>query len=300
VRWNDFKADLWLLLCTFFWGATFSAVRDAMVHVSPFLWLGLRFTLGGLVLLPFCWRHLRGLGGDGWRDGLVLGAFMFAGFALQTAGLVYTTASRSAFITGMAVVLVPPAAVLALKSRLDLWQVLGVLLAGAGLYFLSRPSAGGFNRGDFYTALCAVCFAMVVVLVQKYTDRHHPLGLIMVQIVATVALSGLLLAAAEVPRFSWSPTLGPDIIATGLLATAGSLVIQFHWQRRTTPVRAAIIYTLEPVFAAGFAYVLLGETMGGWAWLGAGLILVGMLAAEVGWPGSLPFRLFPGWWHRNQ
>lgn len=279
---KDLKADLWLLLCTFLWGATFSAVRDAMSYVSPFLWLAMRFLLGGLVLLPFCWRHLRGLGVDGWRDGLILGAFMFAGFALQTAGLVHTTASRSAFITGMAVVLVPPVAVVMLKSKLDTWQALGVLLAGAGLYLLSRPSAGGFNLGDFYTALCAICFAMVVVLVQKFTDRHHPLGLIMVQIVATVLLSGLLLTVAERPRFVWSQTLVPDILITGILATAGSLVIQFYWQRRTTPVRAAVIYTLEPVFAAGFAYLLLGEAMGGWAWAGAGLILVGMLSAEVG------------------
>lgn len=293
MRLNELKADLWLLLCTFLWGATFSAVRDAMAYVSPFLWLGLRFLLGGLVLLPFCWRHLRGLGLEGWRDGLILGAFMFAGFALQTAGLVHTTASRSAFITGLAVVLVPPAAVVLLKSRLDLWQILGVILAAAGLYLMSRPSAGGFNQGDLYTALCALCFTMVVVLVQRYTDRHHPLGLIMVQVVATVALSGLLFAVAETPRFSWSMTLIPDIIATSLLATAGSLVIQFYWQRRTTPVRAAIIYTLEPVFAAGFAYILLGETMGGWAWAGAGMILVGMLSAEAGKIGTFTTRPLP-------
>lgn len=290
---SKLKADLWLLLATFFWGITFVAVRDSMRYVSPFLWLGMRFLLGGLVLLPFCWRHLSNLDKDGWRDGLILGVFMFAGFAFQTAGLVHTTASRSAFITGMAVVLVPPAAVLVLKSRLDLWQVLGVALAAAGLYLLSRPSAGGFNLGDLYTAFCALSFAMVVVLVQKYTDRHHPLALIMVQIVATVAMSGLLLALVERPRFVWSPSLVPDIFVTSLLATAGSLVIQFYWQRRTTPIRAAIIYTLEPVFAAGFAYFLLGERLAGPAWLGAGLILVGMLAAETGKLGIVTARPFP-------
>ncbi len=279
---KNFKADLWLLLCTFFWGATFSAVRDALAYVSPFLWLGLRFLLGGLVLLPFCWRHLSRLDGRGWRDGLILGFFMFSGFALQTAGLIYTTASRSAFITGLAVVLVPPMSIVLLRSKLDPWQILGVLLAAVGLYLMSRPESGGFNQGDLYTALCAVCFALVVVLVQRYTDRHHPLGLIMVQILATVGLSGLMLALAETPRLVWSFTLIPDILATGVLATAGSLVIQFYWQRRTSPVRAAVIYTLEPVFAAGFAYLLLGETMGGRAWAGAGLILVGMLSAEAG------------------
>lgn len=290
---KSLKADLWLLLCTFLWGATFSAVRDAMVYVSPFLWLGLRFLIGGLVLLPFCWRYLRVLDSAGWRDGIILGVFMFAGFAFQTAGLVHTTASRSAFITGLAVVLVPPAAVLFLRSRLDLWQVFGVALASAGLYLLSRPTAGGFNLGDLYTAFCALCFAIVVVLVQKYTDRHHPLALIMVQIVATVVLASFSLGLAETPRFAWSPSLVPDIIVTSLLATAGSLVIQFYWQRRTTPVRAAIIYTLEPVFAAGFAYFLLGERLAGPAWLGAGLIMMGMLAAETGKLGVFSARPYP-------
>lgn len=279
---HHLKADLWLLLATFFWGATFVAVRDSMRYVSPFLWLGARFLLSGLVLLPFCWKHLTRLGREGFYHGLLLGIFMFAGFGFQTAGLIHTTASRSAFITGLAVVLVPPAAIVLLQQRLDVWQLLGVALAAAGLYFLSRPSAGGFNRGDFYTLICAVCFALVVILVQKYTDRHHPLALVMVQIIVTVSLSGIILALAERPRFLWSPSLVPDIIVTSLLATAGSLVIQFYWQRRTTPIRAAIIYTLEPVFASAFAFFLLQETLPGLAWLGAALILAGMITAEFG------------------
>jgi len=281
AEWRRYlKADLWLLLATFFWGATFVAVGDSMKYVSTFLWLGWRFFLSGLVLLPFCWKHLKLLSKEGWAQGLLLGVFMFAGFGFQTAGLIHTTASRSAFITGLSVVLVPPAAVVILKQRLEAWQVIGVALAAAGLYFLSRPLAGGFNLGDFYTLICALCFALVIILVQKYTERHPPLALVMVQIMATVTLSGIIIALAERPKFLWSPSLVPDIVITSLLATAGSLVIQFHWQRRTTPIRAAIIYTLEPVFASTFAYLILRESMPGLAWLGACLILAGMATAE--------------------
>jgi len=279
---NSLQADLWLLLCTFLWGATFVAVRDSMRYVSPLTWLGLRFLLAGIILLPLGWRSLASLSAEGWRDGLVLGLFLFGGFALQTAGLVHTTASRSAFITGMAVVLVPPTAIALLRAKLDAWQVLGVALAAAGLYFLSRPTAGGFNRGDLLTALCAACFAVEVVLVQKYTQRHGPMAMVMVQIVVTIGLSGLLIMFLEKPRLAWSNTLIVDIFVTSVLATAGSLVIQFYHQRRTTPARAAIIYTMEPVFAAGFAYIILDERMPRLAWLGAALILVGMVVAEMG------------------
>jgi drug/metabolite transporter (DMT)-like permease len=157
-----------------------------------------------------------------------------------------------------------------------------VALAAAGLWFLSRPTAGGFNRGDVLTALCAACFAVEVVLVQKYTQRHGPMAMIMVQIIATIGLSALLVAFFETPRLVWSNTLILDIFVTSVLATAGSLVIQFYYQRRTTPARAAIIYTMEPVFAAGFAYLILDERMPRLAWLGAALILVGMVVAETG------------------
>lgn len=276
------KADLWLLLATFFWGITFVAVKDAMLQTTPLVFLGVRFLLAGLVLLPFCYKGLRKLSREGWRDGMLIGVFLFAGFAFQTVGLVHTTATRSAFITGMCVVLVPSLSAVMLKTKSDGWQILGVLLAASGLYFLSRPEAGGFNQGDILTVLCAVCFAVEVVLVQKFTQKHQPMDMIMVQVITTVALSVVFVGLLEKPHWQWSWNLGLDLAITSLLATAGSLVIQFYWQRRTTATRAAIIYTMEPLFAAGFAFMLFGEMLPLAGWLGAGMIVVGMLAAELG------------------
>jgi drug/metabolite transporter (DMT)-like permease len=276
------KADMWLLLATFFWGVTFVAVKDAMLYASPLVFLGVRFLLAGLALLPFCYKGLKTLSREGWRDGMLIGVFLFAGFAFQTVGLVYTTATRSAFITGMCVVLVPWLSVVMLKTKSDAWQILGVIMAAAGLYFLSRPEAGGFNKGDLLTALCAVSFAVEVVLVQKFTQKHQPMDMIMVQILTTVILSAIFIGALEKPHWQWSDSLLLDLAVTSLLATAGALVIQFYWQRRTTATRAAIIYTMEPLFAAGFAFVLFGEMLPMAGWLGAGMILAGTLTAELG------------------
>jgi drug/metabolite transporter (DMT)-like permease len=276
------KADMWLLLATFFWGITFVAVKDAMQFASPLVFLGVRFLIAGLVLLPFCYKGLKTLSREGWRDGILIGIFLFAGFAFQTAGLVHTTATRSAFITGMCVVLVPTISALMLKTKNDICQILGVILAASGLYFFSRPEAGGFNKGDFLTALCAVSFAVEVVLVQKFTQKHPPMDMIMVQILTTVILSAIFMGALEKAHWQWSRSLLLDLAITSLLATAGSLAIQFYWQRRTTATRAAIIYSMEPLFAAGFAFLLFGEMLPMAGWLGAGMILVGMITAELG------------------
>jgi drug/metabolite transporter (DMT)-like permease len=278
---EHYKADLWLLLATFFWGVTFVTVKDAMRYATPLAFLGVRFLLAGVLLLPFCYKAFARLDWKGWRDGIILGAFLFGGFAFQTAGLVHTTATRSAFITGLAVILVPVFSIVMLKKQIDRWLVLGALLAAGGLYFLSRPAGGGFNTGDLLTALCAVCFAVEIILVEIYTKRHAPIDMMMAQILTTVLLCGLLLWAFEKPVIRMNASLWLDLFITSVLATVGSLVIQFTWQRKTDAARAAVIYTMEPLFAGVFAFFVIGEQLNGYGWLGAGMIFVGMLASEL-------------------
>ncbi|MDP2808281.1 MAG: DMT family transporter, partial [bacterium] len=269
-------------LATFFWGITFVAVKDSMTHATPLAFMGVRFALAGIILLPFCYRGLKILSFPGWRDGIILGSFLFGGFAFQTAGLVHTTATRSAFITGLSVILVPPLSILMLKKKVGPWLWAGVALATLGLYSLSRPASGGFNRGDLLTVLCAVCFSVEIILIQIYTPKHGAMNMVMVQIVTTVILSVLFMWGLEKPAIHFVPSLWLDLFLTSVLATAGSLVIQSHYQKQTSAARAAIIYTMEPLFAAAFAFLIFGEKMPWLGWMGAGLILVGMLASELG------------------
>jgi drug/metabolite transporter (DMT)-like permease len=274
-------ADLWLLLAAFFWGLTFVSVKDAMRFSSPLLFLGTRFALASLVLLPFCYRSLRRLDRSGWRDGILLGMFLFGGYAFQTAGLVHTTATRSAFITGLTMILVPPLSVFMLRKKSDLLQIAGVFLAVVGLYVFVNPEAGPINRGDFLTIFCTLCFAMQIVLVQRATLRHKPLDMVMIQLLTTVLLSFSLSPFMEKPFFHWSSLLGLDLLFTSLLATVGCLLIQFTFQRKTSPTRAAVIYATEPLFAALFGFLFFGEHLGAAGWLGGSLILAGMVISEL-------------------
>jgi len=276
------KADLWLLLAAFFWGLTFVSVKDAMHYSSPLLFLGIRFALAALVLLPFCARGLRHrLGPSGFRDGILLGVFLFGGYAFQTAGLVQTTATRSAFITGLTMILVPPLSVLLLGKKSDLMQMAGVFLAVVGLYIFIRPEAGPINRGDFLTLFCTLCFAIQIILVQRATLRYRPLDMVMIQLLTTVLLSFSLSPFLEKPFFHWSSPLGLDLLFTSLLATVCCLMIQFTFQRKTSPTRAAVIYATEPLFAALFGFLFFGEYLAWPGWLGGVLILSGMVLSEL-------------------
>ncbi|MFH0801540.1 MAG: DMT family transporter [bacterium] len=278
---HHLKADLWLLLAAFFWGLTFVSVKDAMRCSSPLLFMGIRFALAALVLLPFCFRSLRRLDRSGWRDGILLGIFLFGGYAFQTAGLVHTTATRSAFITGLTMILVPPLSVLLLGKKSDLLQIAGVFLAVVGLYIFIRPEAGPINRGDFLTLFCTLCFAIQIILVQRATVRYQPLDMVMIQLLTTVLLSFSLSPFLEKPFFQWSPALGLDLLFTSLLATVACLMIQFTFQRKTSPTRAAVIYATEPLFAALFGFLFFGEYLAWPGWLGAVLILSGMVLSEL-------------------
>ncbi len=268
-------------MAAFFWGLTFVSVKDAMRFSSPLLFLGTRFALAALVLLPFCYRSLRRLDRNGWRDGILLGMFLFGGYAFQTAGLVHTSATRSAFITGLTMILVPPLSVLLLRKKSDLLQMAGVFLAVVGLYVFINPEAGPINRGDFLTIFCTLCFAMQIVLVQRATLRHKPLDMVMIQLLTTVLLSFSLSPFMEKPFFYWSSRLGLDLLFTSLLATVGCLLIQFTFQRKTSPTRAAVIYATEPLFAALFGFLIFGEHLGATGWLGGSLILAGMVVSEL-------------------
>ncbi|HEV7786278.1 MAG TPA: DMT family transporter, partial [Thermoanaerobaculia bacterium] len=174
-----------LLYATLIWGGSFVIVQRALTEIPVFHLLAYRFTLATVLLAPFAWR------GGGWtrglrRDGILIGIVLFAGFSLQTSGLLWTTPSRSAFLTGLAVVLVPILAVL-IGRRLQPGPMAGALCAGLALWVLYRPAAGAapgtplFNRGDALTLACAVVFAAYVLLVERAVRRHRLAPLALVQ-----------------------------------------------------------------------------------------------------------------------
>lgn len=270
---------------TLIWGSTFVVVKGALVDASPLPFLGIRFTLAGILLFLVMGRGLgerQALG-----PGFLLGVFLFAGYLCQTTGLLYTTPSKSAFITGFAVILVPFLQVLH-GFRLRVATIAGALLGLAGIYFLVLPSGvHAINRGDVLTLFGAVSFAVHIVLVGSYTRRFSFRHLVPVQILVVG-----LLAAAALPlnldfRLHWTAGLIGALLLTAVLATGFAFSVQNWAQQFTPPAHTALIFALEPVFAALTSRLVLGERLGGKVFMGSALILAGMVVSEI-WGSTTP------------
>jgi len=282
------KADLLLICCTLIWGATFVVVKDALANASVFVFLALRFLLATVVLFLMYGRELRRVGASGLRAGAIIGCCMFGGYAFQTAGLELTTPSKAAFITGFFVVLVPVLLALCGSRRVPLWLWFGALLAFAGLYFLAVPPSGlaALNRGDLLILACAFMFALHVISIGHYTIRYSAGALTLIQVAVTTLFTILCVPlfaviGAEQPRLFWTPGLVLAVIATGIFATALAFSVQVWAQQYTTANHAAIIFTLEPVFAGLTSFAFCHERLGARSLGGAALILGGILIAEL-------------------
>jgi drug/metabolite transporter (DMT)-like permease len=285
------KADLLLILITLIWGSTFVIVKAALADASPLAFISARFILAGLLLYALLARGK--LPRASLVPGIVLGVFLFGGYAFQTSGLALTTPSKAAFITGFSVILVP-LLVTAQGTRLRPANLAGAVLGLAGLYFLVLPA--GFaevNRGDLLVLVGAVSFALHIVMVGVYARKHSFLHLVPTQVLTVGALAALALPVVSglttqaIMHVHWTARLVMALIVTAVFATGVAFSVQ-NWAQQYTPAaHTALIFALEPVFAALTSWVVLGERLGGKTLLGSALILVGMVVSEV-WGGASP------------
>ncbi|PTQ55163.1 MAG: Permease of the drug/metabolite transporter (DMT) superfamily [Candidatus Carbobacillus altaicus] len=296
-------ADALLLFITFIWGTTFVLVQQAIDYLPPFTFLGMRFMLAFVIMLPFLAlpsnrpgdtmhvtanapghvkRHIHPL-----VAAFIIGVSLFLGYALQTFGLLYTTASKAGFITGLSVVLVPALSYFILGTRLKFSTVIGVVLALLGLYALTLGDAFVLNIGDILVFMGAIAFALQIVTTSKYAPLYNPVLLAIGQI-GVVALLSLIFAflfepVYEATRISlrhWQ-SVGLALFVTAVLATSLAYWAQTTVQKYTSPVHVALIFSMEPVFAALTAWVVNDERFTPLMWLGSSLILVGMLLSEL-------------------
>lgn len=275
------RAELILFSITFIWGSTFIVTKDLLASVSPFAYIGLRFALATVLFALVRPSSICGWDRTSTRDGLVLGGLLFGGFALQTVGLQTTTASKSAFITGMMVVFTPlwQVAIERRWPKLGTW--IGVFLVSVGLYFLTSPSGSEFAVGDLLTLGCAILFGLYIVLLDVYSHRTDATRLTLAQFVVSAMGGGLVALLWEDSIVLWSGPMALEIVYLAVFATVIALSLQTTYQRFTTPARSAVIFSLEPVIAAVLAYLLVGEQIGTLGALGGGLILGGLLASEL-------------------
>jgi drug/metabolite transporter (DMT)-like permease len=213
--------------------------------------------------------------------GAILGLLLFLGFATQTVGLLYTGASKSAFITGMMVVFTPICQLLIERRAPKVGNVIGIVLVAIGLLFLTSPAGSEFNIGDALNLFCAVTFALYIVYLDVFSKDQDPVHLTISQFVVCTILGLASAGLFETVRFIPTPGALGALLYLTVFATVIAISVQVRYQKDTTPTRSAIIFSIEPVLAAGFAYLLLGEILGPWGLLGGAVIVVGVLVSEL-------------------
>ncbi|RMG20977.1 MAG: DMT family transporter [Deltaproteobacteria bacterium] len=289
VRGSEWVASAALLLVAALWGLTFPLIRGALASVDPFHFVAARFALAALAFLPWVLASpapRRGLPAA-LGPGFALGALACASYLTQTLGLRTVPAGRAAFITGTNVVLVPLLAPLfgrGVPRRIDL---AGALLSLVGLLLMTRPEVAGFSAGDLWVLACAFFYALYIHALQQVLARGiDTTALAFSQVAGLCVSSALCLPLAEGPsHFTASAWLAVSFCA--LLATVGTFWLQTHFQGRTSPERAALLFATEPVFAAFFAALLLGERTTPREGVGAALVFLAVLLVEL-WPKPAP------------
>jgi drug/metabolite transporter (DMT)-like permease len=273
------RAELALAGVTVIWGSTFVLVKSALADVSTVLFLALRFSLAAAVLALVYRRSLKR---DGLLPGLAAGCLLFVAYVFQTKGLELTTPSKSAFLTGLSIPMVPLLGSLVYRIRPRLFEAAGILVATAGMGLMTLPSGGfGIGRGDILSVLCAVAFALHIVLVSHYTPLIGFETIAVAQVTAAAVLGLLSFRFAEPVRFHMNGGVAVAVLVTGLLATAVAFTTMAWAQRHTTATRSALIFALEPVVAWATSWLLTGDTLSGRGKAGAALILAGVLMVEM-------------------
>lgn len=273
------RAELALAGITVIWGSTFVLVKSALAEVSTYLFLTLRFTVAALALYAV---YRAALKRKGIGPGIAAGILLFTAYVFQTLGLELTTPSKTAFLTGLSIPMVPLASSFVYRVRPRLFEVIGILIASLGMALMTLPP-GRFqiSHGDLLSFLCAVVFALHIVVISHYSPAVGFQTMAVMQVVTAAVLGMGSVFLAEPLRFHASVGVATAVLITGLLATALAFTTMAWAQQYTTATRSALIFSLEPVVAWLTSWLITGETLSNRGRWGAALILAGVLLVEV-------------------
>ena len=283
-KFKELGADFLLLMVAVAWGSTFFVVQAAVNETPVYTFLFWRFFLAGLLMALISFKHLHLINKEVLKAGILLGLFMFLGYAFQTFALTYTYSSTVGFITGLSVIVVPFASYLIFKHKASVFSSLGAIVAAIGLYFLTLNSEIGLSLGELYAFICAMMFALHIVFTGHLSRKHNVYLLVTIQFLTVGVcslLGGIALESSIVPP-QMDLLFINAIAITVIFATIFAFWVQTAMQRFTTAAKTAIIFTMEPVSAGIFGYYFANELLSFSQMCGAGMILCGMVIAELG------------------
>jgi drug/metabolite transporter (DMT)-like permease len=283
---KEYKPEAILFTVSIFWGLTFPLIKIVLNDVSPNALVFSRFLLTILFFFIFFGKQIKNIKFEGFKHGLILGVFLFIGFLSQTIGLKYTTASKSAFITGINIVLIPFVQFVIIRTKPNFGNIIGVAIVIIGLFFLTEIKYSSINIGDMFTLICAVAFAFHIVFLDKFSRKSGAVSLVFGQYITMFFLSLLSMIIFEnillkdfVFRINNTTIL--IIIFTAFFSTFLAFYLAIKYQKFVTPVRAGLIYNMEQVSAVISAYFILNEIMNFNQIAGAVFITIGLIISEI-------------------
>ncbi|MCA1927064.1 MAG: DMT family transporter [Calditerrivibrio sp.] len=284
VKGSSLKADILLVFISLIWGSTFIVTKKTIETIPPITFNSVRFIIASILLLVIFLYRPKKINRVVVLDGFVLGVVLFLTFTFQTMGLKFVTASETGFITGLYLIFVPIISVVFLKKSMDIKTVIAVFMAFTGLFLISfHGNKIGFGMGEFLVLLNALFVAFHIVLIDYYCKRDDVFALTSIQIFVLTILSVCYALLFE----DWKGKIvfsGANVFAfflTGVMATVVAFLIQTYAQKFTTPTKAAVIFTLEPLSAAFFGFLIGGEILTRDQYVGAFLIFLSMLIIEI-------------------
>lgn len=289
MKQQELRSNLLLLLTAAIWGLAFVAQRVGAKYVGPFTFNSVRFALGSLSLLPLLILSMKKSPDIPKTDqkqvralpvGIIAGCILFAGASLQQIGLVHTSAGKAAFITGLYIILVPILGIF-LKQRTHMSIWLGVTMASVGLYFLSVTENFSIVQADILELIGAFFWAAHILIIDHYTKKVPTIKLCIIQFMTCSILSIVVALIFEKITLSGIRLAAIPIIYGGIFSVGIAYTLQVLGQKHAKPSHAAIILSMETVFASLGGLLILHENLGGRGYLGCLLMLAGMLISQL-------------------
>lgn len=270
-----------LSIITLFWGVTFIMVKWTVAEMDVYTFLFIRFLIATVLLALFFWKKLKGITKETIVASAILSAFLAVAYITQTEGLRFTSASNAALITGLYIVLTPILAALHLKTRPSILSTIGIIFSLFGLFLLTQYNFTRVNFGDAIILICALACAWHITLTGKFALSHNHLHLVILQFFFITILCGAIAWAKGTMTFT-APAIGwITIVVSSIFATAIAFLVQTWAQRYVDPTRVSLIFALEAVFGTLFGWWWGNETMSPTAFMGACLMILGMMVAEI-------------------
>ena len=285
---KQYKADMTMGLITLIWGFTFIFTKLGLESTNGSFLVLLRFGLAWILLSAIFYKKIFPISKQTFRKGLILGLLYGGGFVLQTYGLKFTTVPKSAFITGLAVPLVPFVFWFLERKKVQFFSKIGVIVATIGLWMFSRPDFGHLNLGDILTLFSTLFWAFYVTLMDLFTKDEHNLNftvqMVFLQFLFICLVSSITFFIFDYNNFFFvfDSKLVSAVAYNGIVASLFVTFIHTAYQKFTTPVKAALIFSLEPVVASIAAIFVFSISFSLFEIFGGIIMIFGVLISELG------------------